>query len=184
MISQAKTDANRKNARKSTGPRTLSGKAIASMNAVKHGLFARMPVIEGESGAEFESYTEQWLGELKPSGPMEGFLAERIISIAWRLRRVGQIEACLFKPSESQETHQLSRLNRYETTLERSFYRNMKELRALQAERADEEPEETTDSADYADLQNEATGAEVPPHVLLNRPLEHPHATIDPPLTP
>lgn len=164
MISQAKVNANRKNARKSTGPRTLPGKSIASMNAVKHGLFARMPVIEGENGAEFESYTEQWLGELKPSGPMEGFLAERIISIAWRLRRVGQIEASLFKPSESQETQQLSRLNRYETTLERSFYRNMKELRALQAQRADEEPEVTTD---FTDLQNEATDAETPSHVLL-----------------
>lgn len=82
MISQAKIDANRKNAHKSTGPRTLSGKAIASMNAVKHGLFARMPVIEGENEAEFQSYTEQWLAELKPSGSMEGFLAERIISIA------------------------------------------------------------------------------------------------------
>lgn len=70
----------------------------------------------------------------------------------------------MFKPSETQETQQLSRLNRYETTLERSFYRNMKELRDLQAERADQEPEVTTDSTD---LQNEATDAETPSHVLL-----------------
>jgi len=141
MPSQLQNEANRRNSLKSTGPKTLEGKAIASRNAVTHGLFARMPVIPGENEAEFRTYTEHWLGDLKPVGATEEFLAERIIGIAWRLRRVGQIEANIFHPSESQETHQLSRLNRYENALERSFYRNVKELRALQAERAGIEPE-------------------------------------------
>ena len=170
MISQIKIDANRRNAQKSTGPKTPSGKAIASRNAVQHGLFARKPVIPGEDVAEFQAYTVRWVAELKPLGPMEEFLAERIISIAWRLRRVGQIEAGLFGPSDSQEAGQLSRLNRYEASLERSFYRNVKELERLQAERGEAEPEETADSADYAEEQNEATGVEVPQNVLLNRP--------------
>jgi len=172
MISPAKVAANQQNARKSTGPRTVPGQARASQNAVKHGLFSRMPVIEGEDVAEFQNFTAEWLGELRPAGPLEGFLAERIIGIAWRLRRVGQLEADLFKPSESQETHQLSRLNRYETSLERSFYRNLKELRELQAERAAAEPEETTDSADYVEEQNEPTVPQVQPHVLVNQPEE------------
>lgn len=144
MASQLQNEANRRNALKSTGPKTTEGKAIASRNAVTHGLFARMPVIPGENEGEFQTYTQRWLGDLKPVGPMEEHLAERIIGIAWRLRRAGQIEANLFKASEVQETHPLSRLIRYESALERSFYRNLKELRALQAERKDQ-PEPSQD---------------------------------------
>ena len=141
MPSQLQNEANRRNALKSTGPKTPEGKAIASRNAITHGLSARMPVIPGENEAEFAAYTERWLDELEPIGPMEEHLAERIIGIAWRLRRVGQIEADLFKPFESQETNQLSRLNRYENALERSYYRAVKELRALQKERKAPKPE-------------------------------------------
>lgn len=109
-------------------------------------------------------------------------MAERIIGIAWRLRRVGQIEAGMLPSSEGLAIQQLSRLNRYEASLERSFYRNLKELRELQAGRAEAEAEAegTEDPANFAEIQNEATEPETPPNVLLNRP----HATIEPPLTP
>ena len=40
--------ANRRNARKSAGPKTPQGKATASMNALRHGLRARKVVIPGE----------------------------------------------------------------------------------------------------------------------------------------
>ena len=40
-ISQKQLEANRKNALKSTGPRTPEGKAAISRNALKHGIFAR-----------------------------------------------------------------------------------------------------------------------------------------------
>jgi len=40
-ISEKKLNANRENAKKSTGPRTLGGKAYSRRNAIKHGLFAR-----------------------------------------------------------------------------------------------------------------------------------------------
>ena len=141
MATQLQNEANRRNSLKSTGPKTPEGKAIASRNAITHGLSARMPVIPGENEAEFQEYTERWLDDLKPVGAMEEFLAERIIGIAWRLRRVGQIEANLFQPSEGQETHQLSRLNRYENALDRNYYHAVKELRALQKERAAPKPE-------------------------------------------
>ena len=48
MPSEKKIAANRRNAQKSTGPKTLSGKTIASMNALKHGLCARKPIVTGE----------------------------------------------------------------------------------------------------------------------------------------
>jgi hypothetical protein len=53
MSTQAQIKANRQNAQKSTGPKTDEGKAAASQNAVKHGLFAES-VIKGENEAEYE----------------------------------------------------------------------------------------------------------------------------------
>ncbi len=64
MSSQAQVSANRKNAQKSTGPRTPEGKAVVSENAVKHGLSARKVVIHGEDRAEFDRFRGQLLGQL------------------------------------------------------------------------------------------------------------------------
>lgn len=56
MATEAQILANRRNAQKSTGPRTPQGKAAVSQNAVKHGLLARQDVINLESQADFELY--------------------------------------------------------------------------------------------------------------------------------
>ncbi len=173
MPSQAKIDANRNNAQKSTGPRTPSGKAIASMNAVKHGLCSRKPIIPGEHEADFTRFTSEWVSELRPFGAHERLLAEQIIMAAWQIRRVPQLEAGLLtqhmQPDgphpfamSAEAYQQLSRLDRHQAALQRTLDRAMKELKAMQAERGGEEPEETADFADYTDLQNEPTGVEVP----------------------
>ncbi|MBN2131170.1 MAG: hypothetical protein JW741_16845 [Sedimentisphaerales bacterium] len=87
MATQAQVQANRLNAQKSTGPRTDEGKAIASQNAVKHGLCAETAVIAGEDVGEFEFYRDELLGELTPAGAVESMVAERVVSLSWRLRR-------------------------------------------------------------------------------------------------
>ncbi len=92
MVSQPKLLANRTNAQKSTGPRTPEGKAAVSQNALKHGLRARNDVISSESQADFDRYRQRLLSELDPLSPMESMLAERIVSLSWRLRRVGRIQ--------------------------------------------------------------------------------------------
>jgi len=173
MVTQAKIDANRQNAKKSTGPRTPSGKAIASMNAVKHGLSSRKPLIPGEDEAEFAQFTSDWVNELRPFGPRERLAAEQAIMAAWRLRRVPQLEAGLLaaeihvdsnrmKPVHpfamgSSAYQELSRIDRHQAALERTLDRSIKELERLQAERGEDE---TTDYTDYADEQNEANGGE------------------------
>ena len=43
MVSFRKTAANRRNAKRSTGPKTLKGRAASSLNAWKHGLNTRVP---------------------------------------------------------------------------------------------------------------------------------------------
>ena len=92
MSTKAQTKANRENAQKSTGPKTAEGKAVVSKNAVKHGLFAAETVITGENPADYEAYHDQFLAELVPVGMVESMLAERIISLAWRLQRADRMQ--------------------------------------------------------------------------------------------
>lgn len=54
MTTSEKIEANRKNALQSTGPRSLEGKALVSMNAIKHGLTAKHCTIKGfEQASEY-----------------------------------------------------------------------------------------------------------------------------------
>lgn len=92
MASEAQILANRLNAQKSTGPRTSQGKAVASQNSVKHGLLAERDVIKSESYADFDLYRQQLLDELSPATPMESILAERIVTLSWRLKRAGRFQ--------------------------------------------------------------------------------------------
>ena len=55
VISNNKVRANRENAKKSTGPKTVSGKEKVSGNALSHGLTAEKHVIIGESIEEFNT---------------------------------------------------------------------------------------------------------------------------------
>lgn len=92
MASQSQIIANRRNAQKSTGPRTTRGKFVACRNALKNGFFARQAVISSEDQAEFDLYRRQFLKELAPETPMESMLAERIVNLSWRLIRTGRIQ--------------------------------------------------------------------------------------------
>ncbi len=91
MATQKQIKANRKNAQKSTGPKTDQGKAAVSQNAVKHGLFTES-VIYGENQAEYEVFHENFLVEYAPVGAMELFLAERAVNLAWRLKRAERMQ--------------------------------------------------------------------------------------------
>ena len=92
MATEAQTLANRRNSQKSTGPCSRQGKADVSQNAVKHGLLARQAVISLENQADFCLYRDRILSELAPESPMESMLAERIVILSWRLKRVGRIQ--------------------------------------------------------------------------------------------
>ena len=91
MATKAQTKANQQNAQKSTGPQTAEGKTVVSQNAVKHGLFTDS-VIKGENQADYEAFHDQYLAELFPVGMAESMLAERVISLTWRLRRAERMQ--------------------------------------------------------------------------------------------
>jgi hypothetical protein len=92
MATQPQILANRRNAQKSTGPRTTEGKVAISKKALKHGFLARQAVISSESQADCDLYRDQILAELNPASPMESILAERIVSLSWRLKRAVRIQ--------------------------------------------------------------------------------------------
>ena len=92
MATEKQTKANRKNAKKSTGPKTAEGKAKVSKNAVKHGLFAEEAVITGENAADYEAYRDEFLAEMRPVGAVETMLVERFVSLAWRLMRAQRMQ--------------------------------------------------------------------------------------------
>ena len=96
MISDKQLRANRKNAMKSTGPRTEAGMSIASKNAIKHGLQAAEIVIPGEDPSEFDSFRQALLADLSPVGQLEVMLADRIVGSLWKLRRSGRMEKELY----------------------------------------------------------------------------------------
>jgi hypothetical protein len=87
MATESQVKANRKNALKSTGPRTEEGKEAASQNATKHGLRAKKNVIKTENQDEFDIFRGNMIADISPDGAMEEMLAERIVSLSWRLKR-------------------------------------------------------------------------------------------------
>jgi hypothetical protein len=112
MATEAQIQANRANAQKSTGPRTAEGKTAVSQNAVKHGLSGRLDVIKGEDQAEFGRHRERLLAELRPAGAVESMLAERVVSLSWRLQRVERMHNEVFEVLLAKESTLLARLAR------------------------------------------------------------------------
>jgi hypothetical protein len=92
MSTKAQIEANRRNARNSTGPRTTKGKDVVSQNALKHGIFASRDVIDAEDQAEFALFRQQLIDQWDPSNPMELLLTERLIALSWRLKRALRIQ--------------------------------------------------------------------------------------------
>jgi hypothetical protein len=93
MTSARQIDANRENSLRSTGPRTPRGKAVASRNKSRHGLYASTPVIPRiESPAAWSQHRCDTLASLSPVGHVETALAERVALILWRLGRVARYE--------------------------------------------------------------------------------------------
>ena len=96
MTSQKQINANRKNAKKSTGPKTPEGKAKSAQNATTHGLTASSDVIKTESQEQFDAHKQGFLDALSPRNAVEDFLAEHLASLAWRLKRAKRIQNQVF----------------------------------------------------------------------------------------
>jgi hypothetical protein len=163
MTSEKQIRANRRNALKSTGPKTPEGKAAVRLNARTHGLLSREVLLPGEDEEAFKGLAENLRAELQPVGELENLLVDRIIAAHWRLRRLGRVEAGIFvrelsrgfaREADSEAdtatlgmsfirdgngANAFSKLSRYETAIERSLFKALHELQRLQAARHAEE---------------------------------------------
>lgn len=94
--SERKIQANRRNALRSTGPKTERGKRTVARNAIKHGILAREVVITAgdgkESSEEFHALVEQLWEEYEPIGVVEESLVQTIANCWWRKARVLRAE--------------------------------------------------------------------------------------------
>jgi hypothetical protein len=111
MASDRQIKANRENARRSTGPATPEGKAKASLNALRHGLFARGVVLPHEDRDEFLEILAALEAAEQPQGPIEAFLIRQLASAQWRLQRFTRIETGFF-------TARSEKVKKYEYGLE------------------------------------------------------------------
>ena len=77
---------------KSTGPRTSVGKAIASMNAMRHGLTGRVVVLPTEDLNIYRAFCKELMADLAPESPLERQYAQTFCDTQWRLNRARSYE--------------------------------------------------------------------------------------------
>ena len=155
MTTEKQIVANQANALKSTGPKTPEGKAVLRFNALKHGILSKEVLLPGERKRDFITFSDGLREALQPLGALEELFVERIITAAWRLRRVLDVEQELFKREvydSYEDTTQyrtigeafisavadcdtVSKLTRYEAAIQRGLYRALHELQRIQAGR-------------------------------------------------
>lgn len=92
MASQKQIEANRRNARRSTGPRTAAGKAVSKRNAVKHGVLSSNAVSPYEDRERYDALQAQLVSELEPETALECALVERLTNLLWREKRLAEAE--------------------------------------------------------------------------------------------
>lgn len=106
VVSPDKLDANRRNAERSTGPRSSDGKSRSAANALKHGLLARNVVLlannSPEKPDEFNRLLEDLVDDFQPANVLEQTLVERVATCYWRLHRAQRYEVEALQESIAQ----------------------------------------------------------------------------------
>jgi len=156
-------EANRRNA---AGPHqmTEAGKLSVRVNALRHGLTTRLHVVLPDEDLSFyNQILESLQAEYAPVNTQEEMLVNLISQHYWRLIRVRNMETGAFKlgvvnlsdrcgidPIQADDVNRgghlstvmdlnegvFTKLNRYEASIERSYYRAIRELERKQANRS------------------------------------------------
>src|SRR5688572_28422787 len=161
MASPAQIAANRANALKSTGPRTIEGRKRSSVSALRHGLTAQTLDLPHEDNAAYDEIRASLYQQYEPATQQECMLVDQLASAWWRTLRVRQIETDMLdlqiqtlngqypekKKSKTTDRHALAvrfvtesekdfvNFMRYDAQIERAFYRALNTLEKLQAVR-------------------------------------------------
>lgn len=149
-ISQRKLEANRRNAKRSTGPRTELGKSKSRRNSVKHGALARK-VLFDEQGlpqdVELYQYYEQLREEYPCDNLYEEFLRDDLLFAFHGYARTIQLERAAAK-YPGYMYNQLPKLQRYYTTHRNTLRQNFQELNELRKTKSWEEESDSEAALD------------------------------------
>src|SRR6266536_5630421 len=156
MSSIHQIEANRRNSQKSTGPHSIAGKSVSSMNALKTGIDAKSEIIRGEDPKVLDLLKASYYESLQPTRPEEAVFVDALVSADWLLRRLRKTEAetwerafeeqddwseryqedvnqPLCRASMSKE-NAFTRLQRRMDAAHRTLHRGLAELRRLRAD--------------------------------------------------
>src|SRR6202162_4228042 len=95
-------EANRRNARKSTGPITEEGKQRSRCNAIRHGLTAETVIGALEDAEDYRAFEAAITADYDAQSAVERELVLRLASLLWRLRRATTMETGLFEMQADQ----------------------------------------------------------------------------------
>ena len=117
----------------STGPRTESGKAVASQNARKHDLCSRTLHLSPEEWTEYNDMRQRYGRDLQPANDVEETLVDEICFNYWRLQqaREAELQIILEHPTELPI---IALYIRYRTGYERAFYKALEHIQKVQSE--------------------------------------------------
>jgi hypothetical protein len=185
MATLNQIEANRLNAQKSTGPRSVEGKAVSSQNALKTGIDAESLIIRGEDGDDLETLTAEYVARFCPQTPEQRHYVDSLIRDDWQLRRLAKADAQIWEYAMSsafkldqnaplghafqRADKSFIRLQRRIDSTHRSYKAALHELQRLQAE----QPAAQALEAGGADPQVCARSARVPPGPALEQPVEN-----------
>jgi hypothetical protein len=93
--SENRRQVNIRNATHSCGPKTELGLAIASRNALRHGLCSAQVILPNEDPAEFQALHDAWFDHDRPTDPGHVAALDSLVLAAWRLRRCAKVEAAV-----------------------------------------------------------------------------------------
>ena len=141
MSTDSQIEANRENAKLSTGPKSEAGKAASALNNTRHGLAGAFRVLPTESQSEFDALLAILRDEHQPATFTETTLVEAMAQHHWLRQRALHLESSCYDPTTGQiaDPKQLALLLRYQTTHERGFHKALNDLLKLRAAKQKEQ---------------------------------------------
>jgi hypothetical protein len=93
VVSAAKLEANRRNAQKSTGPRTIEGKNRSRCNALDHGCRADILIMQTEDPQALQDRKDAWSDCLLPRDDVEQGFVDDAVEYKWNQDRARRAQA-------------------------------------------------------------------------------------------
>jgi hypothetical protein len=148
MTSHKKIEANRRNALKSTGPKTDAGKEQSRCNAVRHGLTAETVIGALEDAEDYRAFEAAIIADYDAQSAVERELVLRLASLLWRLRRATAMETGLFE-IQADHLREFKQARQISSTSREFFYAMFGNADSISLERR-REPDDITNATQVA----------------------------------